>query len=460
MNIKTALKPFKRRLTAEALLRAALSAGLIAAGTAVVAGVIHILLPWLIPELWIMLGSTGIFAVSLGLLFLLRYRPTKRDLAKRLDGLGLSERVETMLELEHSEAPAARLQREDTVARLQTIPQKALQMRVSRVKALLCALLVALTAVLLAAPEVDLISRHDIINRLNQLLEDSQVEDDLREDLSEIIDELEDKLDRDKDQQNYAENLQNAQNDIQERVDQEVTRDEIGQALQGFEDLKELGETIQKGDKNGVSAALDHLQEQMEADPAKQESVADQLTEALEQSGTPSDDPLHQALANMSNSLRDPAQILEETMDRAEAEIHEALDQQQNAQNLGQQMQDALGDAQPSEDEAPSGNEGDEGQPSDSQGGSDASNPGDGQSQNGVGNNGAGGEGAGSIGSGIGNGSTNMNDKISDPSSRFQVDYGDVYAAYVAEFLKQAEEGNLPPDLVAAMNAYLESLKK
>lgn len=458
MNIKTALKPFKRRLTAEALLRAALSAGLIAAGSAVVAGVVHVLLPWLIPELWIMLGFAGIFAVSFGLLFLLRYRPTKRDLAKRLDALGLSERVETMLELEHSDTPAARLQREDTVARLQTIPKQSLRIRVSGVKALLCALLAAGAAVLLVVPEANLISRHDIINRLNQLLDDSQVEDDLRKDLSEIVDQLEDELDEDKDKQNYAENLQNAQDAIEERVDREITRDEIGEALQAFEDLKELGEAIQKGDKNGVSTALDNLQEKMAEDPAKQESVADQLKEALEQSETPADDALHQALANMSNSLRDPAQVLGETVDRAEAEIHEALDQQQNAQNLGQQMQDALGDAQPSE------GDGDEGQPSGSQGGdsegSDASNPGDGQSQGGVGNNGVGGEGPGSIGGGIGNGSTNMNDKISDPSSRFHVDYGDVYAAYVAEFLKQAEEGKLPPDLVAAMNAYLESLKK
>ena len=457
MNIKTALKPFRRRLTAEAILRSALSAGLIAAGTSLVLGVVHVLLPWLIPELWIMMIFAGLFTVCFGLLLLLKYRPTKAYLAKRLDELGLSERVETMLELEGRDTPAARLQREDTVAHLQATPKKSLRIRISKVKAVLCALLLAGTAVLLLVPEVNLISRYDIINRLNQLLDDSPVEDDLREDLSEIIDQLEDQLDRNKDKQNYAENLQNAQDAIEERVDREVTRDEIGEALQEFEDLKELGEAIQKGDKQGVSTALDGLEDKMEEDPAMRESVADQLKEALERSQTPSDDTLHQALATMSQGLRDPAQSLEETMDQAESEIHAALDQQQNASDLGQQMQDVLDSAQSS------GGEGAETQPAGPQEGDadgpGGSKPGDGQSQGGIGNNG-GGEGPGSTGNVIGNGSTNMNDKISDPSSRFHVDYGDVYAAYVAEFLKQAEEGNLPPDLVAAMNAYLEGLKK
>lgn len=454
MNIKNALKPFQRRLTAEALLRSALSAGVIAAGTAVLLGGIHVLLPWLITELWAILIFTGVFAVSFGLLFLIKYRPTKRDLAKRLDQLGLSERVETMLEWEQSDAPGAKLQREDTVNRLQQISKKDLRLRLSKIHAILCGVLLGCAIALLLVPEINLFSRHDIINRLNQLLNDSEVSDDLREDLSDIIDELEDQLNEDSDGSDYAENLQDAQQSIADRIEQEITKDKIGEALMEFEDLRELGEAIQKGDKAAVSEALDNLQEKMEGDSVKQQSVADQLGEALEKSQTPPYDALHQALKNMENGLRDSEQPLETTMDRAETEIHAALDQQQNAAALGQQMQEALNSANPS-----GGMNGD--QPSAPQNGS-AGDSSDGANGNSgaSGSDGVGGDGAGSGGAGDGSGSTQMGDMISDPSSRFPVAYGDVYAAYVAEFLKQAEAGSLPPEVVAAMNAYLESLKK
>ena len=165
MNIKTALKPFKRRLTTEALLRSALSAGVIAAGTAVILGGVHALLPWLITELWLILIFAGVFAASFGLLFLLKYRPSKRSLAKRLDQLGLSERVETMLEWEQSDAPGAKLQREDTINRLQQITKKDLHLRLSKARAVLCGILLGCAIVLLLVPEINLFSRHDIIRR-------------------------------------------------------------------------------------------------------------------------------------------------------------------------------------------------------------------------------------------------------------------------------------------------------
>lgn len=458
MNIKTALKPFKRRLNAEAFLRASLSAGLIAAGIAILLEGAHILLPWLIPELWIPIIFAGVFAVSLGLLFLLAYRPTKKSLARRLDKLGLSERVETMLELEQSDTPAAKLQREDTVNRLKQVPPKSLRLRVSKLQAILFAVLLTCAVALLFVPEINLFSRHDVIDRLHQLLDDSEVEGDLHEDLSQIIDNLEDKLVDAKNEQDYAEDLQDAQESIQERVDEEITKDEIGAALQEFQDLRDLGEAIEDGNKSGVSAALDGLQKLIGEDPIMRRSIADQIKKALEKSGTPSDNSLHQALQNMGNGLRDTAQALEGVLDQAETEIHAALNDQQLADMLRLQMEDILENAKPSgsegESQPPSSQEGSTG---DASGDPNGSRPGDGSLGDNEGDdeNGLGGD-----GSGDGNGVTDMNDMISDPSSDGQIQYGDVYAAYVADFLQQAENGTLPPEVAEAMNAYLESLRK
>ena len=458
MNIKTALKPFKRRLNAEAFLRATLSAGMVAAGVAIILGGVHILLPWLIPELWIFLIFAGVFAVSLGLFFLLAYRPSKRSLARRLDKLGLSERVETMLELEQSDAPVAKLQREDTVNRLQQVSPKSLRLRVSKIQSILCAVLLICAAALLFVPEINLFSRHDVINRLHQLLNDSEVEEDLHNDLSQIIDDLEDQLEDAENDRDYAEDLKDAQASIQERVDQEITKDEIGAALQGFEDLQELGEAIEEGNPSGVSSALNGLQELMEEDPAKQATIADQIRDALKQSGTSPDDLLHQALQNMENGLRDPAKSLKRVLDLAEVEINTALRVQHAADMLGQQMEDALEDAKPS------GSEG-ESQPSSSQEDSTGDASGDstgdhfGESLPGD-NTGENEDNMGGDGSGNENGVTDMKDVISDPFSGELVPYGDVYAAYMADFLQKAENGTLPPEVVAAMNAYLDSLRK
>lgn len=458
MHIKKVLKPFKRRLNAEALLRASLSAGLIAAGVALILGGIHVLLPWMISEGWILLIFAAVFTVSLGLLFLLAYRPTKQSLARRLDELGLSERVETMLELEQSNAPAAILQREDTVNRLKQMPKKDLRIRFSKVRVILCALLLICATALLFVPEVKLFSRHAVINRLHELLDDSEVSGDLQKDLAEIIDDLENELENAENEEDYAEDLQDAQESIQDLMDQEITKEEIGEALQNFEDLKELGEAIQKGDLEGVSTALDHLQELMEEEPAKQESTADQIRDALAQSGASPDNTLHQALQHMETGLRDPSRPLKETMTQAESEIREALGKQQDLFVLNQQMQDALENANPI------GGEGDtqpgppqDGSSADSSDGSANGEPGGSSSD---GSNEENGNGMAGDGSGDEGNIPTEEDMISDPSAQKPIQYSDVYAAYVAEFLKHAEDGGLPPDVIAAMNEYLESLGK
>ena len=214
-----------------------------------------------------------------------------------------------------------------------------------------------------------------------------------------------------------------------------------------------MGEAIQKGDKEGVSSALDHLKQEMADDPQKQESVADQLQNALEESDVEPENDLYEALENMMNGLKNPDQSMNETLDKAETEINEALDKQQNAEDLGEQMKEALQNAKPSGSKEES--EGQDGEGS-------AGNQGEGEkpSQNGQQGGSLGGsQDSGQEGPGNGNGGdVGMNDIIEDPD-RGSVKYGSVYASYFAEFLKQVEEGQLPDSVVEAMNEYLEQLK-
>ncbi len=460
MSIKDVLKPFKKRLTAEAWIRSVVLGGMIAACVAVVLGCIHIILPWMVTEIGILLTFAGVFVGGTGLSFMFLYRPTKRDTARRLDSLGMSERVETMLEYEHSTAPAALLQREETIDRLRGIKKKDLRLKISKTLSVLCAVFILCATVLLFLPEINAFSRHPIINQLNEMVADANLSEEFKEDLEEIIEELDENLENSENDEEKDQAIEDAMGKIDESVNKEVSKEELGGMLQNYDGLKELGEAIQKGDKDGVSSALDQLKQEMTDNPDKQQSVADQLQSALNESKTDGSNDLREALENMKNGLQNPEKPTEETLDKAESEINNALDKQQNAQTMGEQMKEQLGNnmssgqGQENEGEQEGGQSGGEGSSEGSSGGSDNSSGSDNNSGNG---SGSGGDGA-SNGGGVGGGQTNMKDMIFDPQAG-EVKYGEVYAAYVASFLAQAEKGELPEDMVEAMNAYLESLK-
>ncbi len=455
MNISYVLKPFRKRLTVEALGRSAVLSGLIASCIAVILGILHLLFPRAVTRLGILLVFAGAFITGVLVLFFFVFRPSKRETAKRLDSLGLSERVETMLEYEHSTAPAAKLQRLDTLERLKTVKAKDVRIRIPKLMTMLCAIFFVCASVLLFLPEVNAFSRHPIINALNQMIPDSGLSEEFREDLEQIIEDLEENLNNSENDEEREQAIENAMGQIDDSVKKENSRGDLGGTLQNYGDLKELGEAIQNGDKEGVSSALDKLQEQMTDNPEKQQSVADQLQNALEESEVDPDNDLYEALENMKDGLTSPDQSLEETMDKAESEIGDALDKQENAENLGEQLKEQLENAKPS-DSSENG-EGQEGEGQEGEG--EAGNQGEGQQPGQNGQQGGDSQNDGQNGSGNGSGgNAGMNEMIEDPD-RGSVKYGTVYASYFAEFLKQAEEGQLPDSVVTAMNEYLENLK-
>ncbi len=459
MSIKDALRPFKKRLTAEAAVRSAVLAGMIAACIAMALGIVHMLLPTVLSEVEILLIFVGIFAVGFGVIFLFLFRPTQRDVAKRLDGLGLSERVETMLEYEYSTAPAATLQRKDTLDRLKAVQSRDVRIRIPKLTSILCAAFLVCASVLLFLPEVNAFGTHPLIQAMRDQVADSDISDELREDLEDIIDDLEEELKENGEEGKKDENgaLQEAGDKIFDEVAEEVSKNEIGKELQGFKELKELGMAIEKGDKEGVSGALDKLEEKLKNDTSLREEIAEQLKTALDLSGTPEDNRLYIALDHMSENLQNTDRPLSETMQQAESEIHEALDQQGAAQELEEQLKELLENAKPSDPSEEGEEQGENGQEGNGQDGEqEGEKPNQGNQQGGNSGN-ASGEGQDGPGNGSG-GDVGMNEIIEDPEQG-SVKYGSVYASYFAEFLKQVEEGQLPDSVVATMNEYLEQLK-
>lgn len=81
------------------------------------------LVTWLVGfdmGLWIALGGLVVVTVAATPVFYFRvFRPTEKKVAKRLDSLGLDERIITMLELQNDTSEIASLQRADTAVKVE-----------------------------------------------------------------------------------------------------------------------------------------------------------------------------------------------------------------------------------------------------------------------------------------------------------------------------------------------------
>jgi hypothetical protein len=80
----------------------------------------------------------GIFAIAFLLFFFLDW-PTEKKVAKRIDILGLQERVSTMVEFRDSDATLAQLQRQDATSHIEKTSPKQLRMRIGKGRVILCA---------------------------------------------------------------------------------------------------------------------------------------------------------------------------------------------------------------------------------------------------------------------------------------------------------------------------------
>lgn len=111
--MKDTLKKFRKRIIRGAILKSALASLIIACGVLAVSA----LASWIFgfkAGLWLSLGLfVGTFLIASLLFFFLKYRPTAKDVARRIDATGLEERLITMMELEGDDSYIARLQRED-----------------------------------------------------------------------------------------------------------------------------------------------------------------------------------------------------------------------------------------------------------------------------------------------------------------------------------------------------------
>ncbi len=147
MNENQFLDKHYKRLVTEGILRSAII------GSSVCFGINSILaiLYWTFAfgDVWLGLGiGLAVGAVSGILLYFLRYRPTEKEAARRIDRLGLEERVITMLELKDDDSYIAELQRKDAEKSLGGASAKNIRYRLSKTSVIIAAAILSVSVCL------------------------------------------------------------------------------------------------------------------------------------------------------------------------------------------------------------------------------------------------------------------------------------------------------------------------
>ena len=154
------------RLVKEAVLKAALCG--LAIGFAI--DFLLALLSWLFDfgSIWLVIG-VGLGTASLAgvLFYFYKFRPTPEHIARRVDRLGLEERLTTMMELQNDDSYMASIQREDAKMRLSEVEDSRLRIRIPKAMAAL-----AIAACLFSTTMTTVLglSKNDIIPGGGELL--------------------------------------------------------------------------------------------------------------------------------------------------------------------------------------------------------------------------------------------------------------------------------------------------
>ncbi|MBR4863113.1 MAG: hypothetical protein IKU07_00945 [Oscillospiraceae bacterium] len=491
MDLNKLFSRFRKKLMGESLLKALLAATAFAAAAVFITSLIYHISIEETPLLLTALVGGSVFLVSFTVFFLLRY-PTKKRIAARLDALGLKERATTMLAYQHVDTEIARLQRQDAISHIEKTSPKDMKLQLRPRESILSIACLCLAVVMLLLPfnifaapapeQTEDEARQQIVRELIRQLRDevqeAELDEQLKEQLEQIINELEqDSQEAESDLQEAGE-IQQSIEQLQEFLEESLTKNDIGEALQKYPLTRQLGEAISDGDGEKVTVAMNTLETQVLENTALLTELSSTVLSALTDSGVAEDDSLYSALAQFANTLtlmgtaqEDFATHLHKLFEDTTAAILAALEQQANLEQQLSELLESLEEAKDQllgnqEETQPEGTEGENQESQNGEGNEGENQEGErpegempeGQRPEGEMPQGQMPEGMGGENPGEGEGSLNtMTEGIYDPVSG-SVTYGEVFAAYYAEYLEALENGTVSEELQEIMDQYFSAL--
>lgn len=274
------LKGYQRKLTFEAIVKSLV--------LALIAGFMLCILVSIISfatkfnAIWISLGIWAAATVGFSVLFYFKiFRTTLDKTASRVDGMGLDERVITMLEFADSDNVIAQMQRQDTAAILQGVTPKKMKFAKTKVFIILASFMAAIAcaAILMmsfstvkaeefkrqeeenaaAADKEPVLSEED--QRIKQMIEDlrkiianAKIEPELRDKLNGMVDDLEESLKpTDTTEVKIAKISETAQ-----KI-HKILENDIPYQLQQHDTTKVLGEALDSDDITKIEKAFEDM---------------------------------------------------------------------------------------------------------------------------------------------------------------------------------------------------------
>lgn len=120
------LKSYRARLVREGLVSSLAFGVMIGAGAELLTAFLCYL--FALRGIWLPLTvGGGVLVLSAVLLYFLRFRPTERDVVRRVDSMGLEERTVTMYDFAAEDTYIAKRQREDAVARIEAVDRASVR---------------------------------------------------------------------------------------------------------------------------------------------------------------------------------------------------------------------------------------------------------------------------------------------------------------------------------------------
>lgn len=385
------LKDYKRKLMGEAFMKSLLAG--VACGFLVSVPVSAVAFITAYNMLWIALAvfaaaSAGVTALS----YFRYYRTNIRQTALRVDGVGLEERVVTMIEYAGKDDALARRQREDTRNALRYVepaqvkipfPKTAFAVLVAAALLGICMMVTSTVYVVRAneptvgsdpppagaaeETEEEKIIR-EMIEDLRRIIAEANVKAEIKDALNGMVDDLEASLrPEDSTEVKIAKISETAQK-IHKILKDELSKTTIADELQKHDTTKALGAAIESEDLQKIEQAFGDMYASIAPLVGAEKydvliQTANDILQSLEDATVEPDDGLAKALEDLAQAMLDAIpppsdlggdedkisddinQSLEDAMQSAMDAVKDALEDQKEIEGTDEAIQDAMKDA-------------------------------------------------------------------------------------------------------------------
>ena len=357
----------------------------------------------------IIIGFVSLIISSV-LIYNYKYKPDLKQIAKRVDEMGLEERVITMVEFKDENGFIYKKQRENTEYELGKINDKDFKLKFSKPSFFVLGVVIVLGLSSFALPKLENSNSSfgslppitseppvtseiipdqeldedkiiaELLEKLRELIANSAVGKDFKEELYAIVDQLEEDIKKLNTLTEKIEAISKAREEIKKKIEEELLRLSIGRCLKKFEITAELGNVIIMASSDEskipqVGEALNRIKERLKnSNDYEQElnKLIAALDFAIETATKEKNTLLVEAIINFRNSLigetaRKKSSIvlkildvnnIDSVFDKTNEEIQEALkkniddtlpeqgESEKDVEDLGESIDQAFADAE------------------------------------------------------------------------------------------------------------------